>query len=120
MSNQFDRTSCLQSYTLNRDGKPDEGHYGKETQTAENSIIDDYDYVMYGKIFRFKDSIGSQVLDKRHYLCLQCLLQVDCFGGQAITKRHVPVVVAGSADGRGARLFWWPHHAADRTAQAAR
>lgn len=48
------------SYTLNRDGKPDEGHYGKETMNATGTLMDDYDYVMYGKIFRVKDAVGNK------------------------------------------------------------
>jgi len=44
------------AYTLNRDGRPDEGHYGKETQAGENTLLEDFDYVMYGKIFRFRDT----------------------------------------------------------------
>lgn len=45
--------------TLNPDGKPDEGNFDQTLQweghPGRPSLMDDYEYVMYGKLFKFGD-----------------------------------------------------------------
>lgn len=49
--------------TLHPDGKPDEGHFDQTLQweghPGRPSLMDDYEYVMHGKLFKFGDDHSS-------------------------------------------------------------
>jgi DNA-directed RNA polymerase I, II, and III subunit RPABC3 len=48
--------------SLNTDGTPSPNNFTYDLYTKKNSLIDKYDYVTYGKIFKFsEDSTGGKV-----------------------------------------------------------
>ncbi|CAG9463541.1 unnamed protein product [Pedinophyceae sp. YPF-701] len=63
---EAERLNVALAYTLDLDGAEDEGQYGRQTQAFVKgqapSLMDSYDYVMCGKIFRVHDKReGGQV-----------------------------------------------------------
>mmetsp|Transcript_16141 Transcript_16141/g.39320 ORF Transcript_16141/g.39320 Transcript_16141/m.39320 type:complete len:142 (+) Transcript_16141:77-502(+) len=52
----FDRFSLAITHTLRKDGAPDEGAYD---QSGFESHADDFEYVMYGKVFKHHQKHGD-------------------------------------------------------------
>jgi len=54
---QGDRVSIVLAKTLNLDGSPsDEGSYTPSTGAEGPSLADKFDYVMYGRVFKFENT----------------------------------------------------------------
>mmetsp|Transcript_15535 Transcript_15535/g.48845 ORF Transcript_15535/g.48845 Transcript_15535/m.48845 type:complete len:151 (-) Transcript_15535:16-468(-) len=45
--------------TLKLDGTPDAGYYDEAMQSGAPSLMDKYEYVMYGKLFKYQDAGGA-------------------------------------------------------------
>lgn len=57
-----DKLALCLATTLNTDGTPSGASYDSVRPTARRTLADDFEYVMHGKIFKFKDSSsGGQV-----------------------------------------------------------
>ncbi|RMZ76711.1 hypothetical protein DV737_g4711, partial [Chaetothyriales sp. CBS 132003] len=47
--------------SLNLDGSKDDGKGYREVGRGEQTLADEFDYVMYGKIYRFQESNGENI-----------------------------------------------------------
>ncbi|KAK9819784.1 hypothetical protein WJX72_002320 [[Myrmecia] bisecta] len=54
-----EKFSLALSKTLNLDGSEMEGHFTASLHSGKPSLLDKYDYVMHGKIFKFKDNTAG-------------------------------------------------------------
>jgi DNA-directed RNA polymerase I, II, and III subunit RPABC3 len=56
-----DKVSLALARTLNLDGTPTDPTWGPAAQSARATLADSYEYVMYGKVFKFKDAPGGRL-----------------------------------------------------------
>ena len=56
-----DKFSLALSHTLHADGTPDDGMYNANIAHADNTLLEKYDYVMYGKVFKLEAVEGSRL-----------------------------------------------------------
>lgn len=57
--NSEDKFQMSLASTLALDGKKDEGRSWREVSKGESTLADHYDYVMYGKIYKFDEGEGT-------------------------------------------------------------
>ncbi|ETN41835.1 uncharacterized protein HMPREF1541_03772 [Cyphellophora europaea CBS 101466] len=53
-------TMCIAT-SLNLDGSKDDGKGWRDSNKAEATLADDYDYVCHGKIYRFEEGKGDDI-----------------------------------------------------------
>ncbi|MCJ1357045.1 MAG: DNA-directed RNA polymerases I, II, and III subunit RPABC3 [Icmadophila ericetorum] len=58
---QGDRLQVILASTLNMDGSKDDEKGWREVGAGESSLADYYDYVCYGKIYRFEEGEGENM-----------------------------------------------------------
>jgi DNA-directed RNA polymerases I, II, and III subunit RPABC3 len=54
-----DKVAVALARTLNLDGTPTDPTWGVAAQAVRATLADSYEYVMYGKVFKFKDAPGG-------------------------------------------------------------
>lgn len=71
-----DKFSLALSTTLNRNNEDFPDYYDKDlaTKHGKGSLLDDYDYVMHGKVFKFKDNHNTGQLKVEVYVSYGGLL----------------------------------------------
>lgn len=62
------------SSTLNPDGTPSTDFYDPSLYTGKFSLMDEYEYVMHGKIFKYKDTSSGDTLKTEVYISYGGLL----------------------------------------------
>jgi DNA-directed RNA polymerase I, II, and III subunit RPABC3 len=56
-----DKFSMALASTLYLDGTPDDGMYNPSLSQMDNTLLEKYDYVMYGKVFQLESVEGSRL-----------------------------------------------------------
>lgn len=57
---QHDKFALAIASTLNKDGTADDGQYDASIHTGRPSLMDEYEYVMYGKVYKYKESAEKE------------------------------------------------------------
>jgi DNA-directed RNA polymerases I, II, and III subunit RPABC3 len=59
--NTDERFTMAMALSLNLDGSKDDGKGYRVYSKGEQTLADDYDYVCYGKIYRFEEGAGDNM-----------------------------------------------------------